>query len=72
MEDFQNQGFDHRPFGLVRGYLENLDIFKYRIRNISSVQERKIVQKNITYMGNDVKEKLNDSIKLVVRLAQLE
>ena len=60
MEDFQNQGFDHRTFGQVRGYLENLDIFKYRIRNINVIEDRKIVQRGISFMGNDVKQKLND------------
>ena len=72
MEDFQNQGFEHRTFGQVRGYSENLDIFKYRIRSISVVGDRKIVQKSIGFLGNDVKQKLNDQIKLIVRLKQLE
>lgn len=67
-EDFQNQGFDHRTFGQVRGYVENLDIFKYRIRNINIVENRKIFQKNISFVGNEVKQKLNDQIKLMIRL----
>ena len=71
-EDFQNQGFDHRTFGQVRGYTENLDIFKYRIRNINVVENRHIFQQGITFMGNETKNKLNDQIKLMVRLKQLE
>lgn len=52
--------------------MENLDIFKYRIRNINIIENRKIFQQNISFVGNEVKTKLNNQIKLMVRLNQLE
>jgi len=71
-EDFTNQGFGHYTFGHCRDGKQYLDLLKFRIRNISKIEDRKIYVNSIETLSSDYKKKVNDHLNLEIRVKLLE
>jgi len=71
-EDFPNQGFAHQTFGHCREGNQYLDLLKFRIRNISKIEDRKISVSSIETLSSDYKKKVNDRLSLELKVKLLE